>query len=248
MKRTIGTLGAVGLAALVVAAPAVADRGWSDDAKIIICHAGSGSNAKHYTVNSVPVPSLNGHGHHGNDIIPPNDGLKYGKNWDAAGQAIYNNGCAAAPPVDNPPVDNPPVDNPPVDNPPVDNPPVDNPPVDNPPVDNPPVVNPPVNNPPAVVPPAVTPVVPPAAAPAVAPPAAVTPVVPAQPAATQVQQATGAVAAAPVSMGTNQGYNAQTAVGGNPASPAWLGGIGALVAAGAAVAIRRRSASSPTAP
>lgn len=238
MKRTIGTLGAVGLAALVVAAPAVADRGWSDDAKIIICHAGSGSNAKHYTVNSVPVPSLNGHGHHGNDIIPPNDGLKYGQNWDAAGQAIYHNGCAAAPPVDNPPVDNPPVDNPPVDNPPVDNPPVDNPPVD-----NPPVVNPPVDSPPAVIPPAVTPVVPPAAAPAV-----VTPVVPAQPAATQVQPATGAVAAAPVSRGTNQGFNAQTAVGGNPASPAWLGGIGALVAAGAAVAIRRRSASSPTAP
>jgi len=89
----------------------------------------------------------------------------------------------------------------------------------------------------------VTPVVPPAAAPAV-----VTPVVPAQPAATQVQPATGAVAAAPVSRGTNQGFNAQTAVGGNPASPAWLGGIGALVAAGAAVAIRRRSASSPTAP
>ena len=43
------------------------------------------------------------------------------------------------------------------------------------------------------------------------------------------------------SLGTNQGYNAQTAVGGSEGTPSWLAGLGALAAAGAAVAFRRRS-------
>jgi MYXO-CTERM domain-containing protein len=66
-------------------------------------------------------------------------------------------------------------------------------------------------------------------------------VTPVQQVPAPVQPAGGAVAAAPVSTGTNVGYNAQTAVGADPTSPAWLGGVGALVAAGAAVAVRRRS-------
>jgi hypothetical protein len=89
-----------------------------------------------------------------------------------------------------------------------------------------------------------SPVVPPAA---VAPPAA-TVVVPEQPAAAQPKaaapQQAAAVAAAPTattSLGTNQGYNAQTAVGGSNGAPSWLAGLGALFAAGAAVMFRRKS-------
>jgi MYXO-CTERM domain-containing protein len=63
-------------------------------------------------------------------------------------------------------------------------------------------------------------------------PAAATPQVPAR---------TGAAASATTNLGTNKGYNAQTAVGGAEYSPAWVAGLGALVAAGAAVAVRRRA-------
>ncbi|WP_458780281.1 hypothetical protein [Arthrobacter sp. D3-16] len=241
MKRAITTLGVLGLAAFAVAAPAVADRG-SDDDKIAICHAGSGSNSGHFTMNMVALPGLNGHDNHPADIIPPNDGLKYGQNWDDAGRAIHGNGCVILPVVDKP-VDNPPVAHPPVDNPPVVHPPVDNPPVVHPPVDNPPVVHPPVDNPPVEIPP-------------VNPPAVQLPVVvPEQPGTVQPQvRAPQRAAAAPVakataasSLGTNQGYNAQTAVGGPDSAPSWLAGLGALLAAAAAVAFRRKSRTLPLA-
>ncbi|WP_461188331.1 hypothetical protein [Arthrobacter sp. Z4-13] len=223
MKRAITTLGVLSLVALAAAAPAVADRG-SDHDKVIICHAGKGSKSGHFTANSVSVPSMSGHDEHGADIIPPNNGMKYGQNWDDVGRAIHANGCVV-PPVVVPPVDVPPVDVPPVDVPPVVVPPVDVPPVD----------------------------VPPAATPVVVPEQPVA--VPEQPAAVQ-PQANGpqAAAAAPAagatgneSLGTNQGYNAQTAVGGSDGAPSWLAGLGALLTAGAAVAFRRKSRSLPLA-
>ena len=225
MKRAITTLGVLGLAAIAVAAPAVADRGDDEDDKIIICHAGSGSNSGHFTANSVAVPSLNGHDEHSKDIIPPNDGMDYGQNWDAVGQAIHANGCVVLPPVVVQPIDVPPVVTPPVDVPPVEVPPVD---------------------------------VPPAGALVVLPEQSV--VVPEQPAAVlpqaEVPQAgvPQAAAAAPATgatastiQGTNQGYNAQTAVGGSDSAPSWLAGLGALLTAGAAVAFRRKSRAMPLA-
>ncbi|MCU1517413.1 MAG: hypothetical protein JWQ75_2134 [Pseudarthrobacter sp.] len=39
----------------------------------------------------------------------------------------------------------------------------------------------------------------------------------------------------------NQGFNAQTAAGGTDIAPGWLGGLGVMLAAGATVAVRRRS-------
>ncbi|VXA98031.1 conserved exported hypothetical protein [Arthrobacter sp. 9AX] len=227
MKRTFATLGVVGLAAFAATAPAVADRGSDSDDKILICHAGSGSNAGHFTLNSVAVPSLNGHDNHGEDIIPPNDGMKYGQNWDAIGRAIHANGCVL-PPVVVPPVVVPPV----VVDPPVEQPveqPVVNPPgsVNQPVVETPVVVTAPVEQP-AVVPPVTV------------PPAATAVVVP------QQQAAAAADAVATTGLGTNQGYNAQTAVGGSD-SPSWLAGAGALMAAGAAVAFRRSRRSLPLA-
>ncbi|QHK21004.1 hypothetical protein GU243_16260 [Pseudarthrobacter psychrotolerans] len=68
----------------------------------------------------------------------------------------------------------------------------------------------------------------------------VTPTVqtPAAPATVQAPAGTGAVA---VSQGTNQGFNAQTAVGGAESAPTWLAGLGVMLGAGALVAVRRRS-------
>jgi hypothetical protein len=231
MKRAITTLGVLGLAAFAVTAPAVADTGGASgsgpDDKIIICHAGSGSNSERFTVNSVAVPSLNGHDGHAADIIPPNDGLENGQNWDAVGQAIHLHGCVA--PVDEkPPVVVPPVE----EKAPVVVPPVDVPmamPVETPLVETTVVT-------PVVIPPVEQPVVVP---PVTVPQAAAAVVVPQQPVAAGAAMAT-------TSLGTNQGYNAQTAVG-SSGSPSWLAGIGALLAAGGAVAFRRTRRSLPTA-
>lgn len=230
MKRAITTLGVLGLAAFAVAAPAVADRGSDDDDKIVICHAGSGSNSGHFTENIVALPGLNGHDIHPADIIPPHDGMEEGQNW-AAGSATHANGCKV-PTVLVPPVENPSAGNPPLENPPAGNTPVENPTSVHQPVVEQQVVTPVVEQPP-VVPPA-----------AFAPPAA-TVVVPQQPAAAQPRaaapQQAAAVPAATTSLGTNQGYNAQTAVGGSDGAPSWLAGLGALIAAGAAVMVRRKS-------
>ncbi|HYH75976.1 MAG TPA: LPXTG cell wall anchor domain-containing protein, partial [Arthrobacter sp.] len=99
------------------------------------------------------------------------------------------------------------------------------------------VVDPPavVVDPPVVVHPPVV------QSPVVQAPATVTPTVqaPAAPVATvRTPAGTGAVA---VSQGTNQGFNAQTSVGGTESAPTWLAGLGLLVGAGALVALRRRS-------
>lgn len=118
----------------------------------------------------------------------------------------------------------------------------------------PPVVVPPVVVPPVVVAPPV--VVPPVVVPPVAvdPPAvvagaagAVTPA--AQTPAPEAAAAKApAAAAAAVSQGTNEGFNAQTAIGGSEENTTWLAGLGVLLGAGAVVAVRRKSRTeSPTA-
>ncbi|ELT45270.1 hypothetical protein G205_06138 [Arthrobacter nitrophenolicus] len=211
-------LGLIGLTAPAMAAPE----------KVTVCHNnGSSWEALEFNVNG-----LSGHDQHPLDIIPPTS-QSAGKNWTDAGKLLYVDNCAPLPPGETLPV----VVEPPVVTPPVVTPPVD-----------PPVVVEPVVEQPVVVPPAEQPVVhPPVAAevvaPPAAPPAASAPVVPAQPAAAtpQVPARTGAAASATTNLGTNKGYNAQTAVGGAEYSPAWVAGLGALVAAGAAVAVRRRA-------
>ncbi|TLM83931.1 hypothetical protein FDW83_08095 [Pseudarthrobacter sp. NamE2] len=230
MKRTFATLGVVGLAALVVAAPASADRG--NDNAIMICHAGSGKNAGTYSPIMIDVNGLHGHDHHPEDIIPPNEFLSNGQNW-GSGAAIHAAGCVD---VDDPVAEEPVV------NPPVVNPPVVNPPGGESPAVETPVVAPVVEPPAAVVEPPAAPVV---QQPLVAPAAgAVAPQAQTAAPAPQAPVRTGTAASATASLGTNQGYNAQTAVSGAEGSSAWLGGLGALVAAGAAVAVRRRSAGS----
>jgi LPXTG-motif cell wall-anchored protein len=83
--------------------------------------------------------------------------------------------------------------------------------------------------------------------PSVEQPAVVPPVtVPPAAAAVVVPEQAAAAAVATTGLGTNQGYNAQTAVGGSN-SPSWLAGAGALAAAGAAVAFRRSRRTLPLA-
>ena len=255
MKRTFATLGVLGLGLISLTAPAMAAP-----EQVTVCHAG-GTSGTAWQPLSFNANGLSGHAEHPNDIIPPNSSLPDGLNWTNDGKITYIANCAPLPPGETPPI-YPPVEppvvvvDPPVVVPPVV-PPVVVPPVEPvvvvPPVE-PVVVVPPVEPvvvvPPAepvvVVPPA-EPVVPPAEQ-TVVPPAAVeapvvqSPVVVQAPATTattgRTPAATGAVA---VSQGTNQGFNAQTAVGGTESAPTWLAGLGVMLGAGAVVAIRRRS-------
>ena len=205
MKRAFATVGVIGLALLTVTAPASAAEG------VYLCHATNSANNP-YNISQINQNGLNGHDLHPEDIIPPNEFLAGGLNWNAAGQATNLNDCE---PVTTPPVEEEEVVTP--------------------------VVVPEVVTP-VVVPEVVTPVVvPEVVAPAVVPAAVVPPVVAAP--APKAAPAKAPAAAAPVIQGTNQGYNAQTSVGGNAGdgAPTWLGGLGALLAAGLAVAARRRT-------
>lgn len=228
MKRTMATLGAVGLAALAVAAPAIADAN-----NTTFCHAAG----KGYLTVTIHQPGYAGHDAHADDIIPPGPGLPNGLNW-STGKDIFANGCQAPAPVDPPVVVDPPV-TPPATPPAEEQPAVVDPPAVSPPAETPVVESAPVRSPAAVEPAAA----PAQQAAAQVPAAQQAPAVQKAPAG---QQAAAAPAAKAV-VGTNEGYNAQTAVGGQDAPPAWLAGVGALAAAGAAVAVRRRSPSPHTA-
>ncbi len=71
--------------------------------KVTICHATGNGSWVEITPSANGV--LSGHDKHPNDIIPPftygkNPIKTYpGKNWDAEGQSIYDNGCRAKEPV-----------------------------------------------------------------------------------------------------------------------------------------------------
>ncbi|MBT8161514.1 MULTISPECIES: hypothetical protein [Arthrobacter] len=265
MKRTIATLGVVGLGLLGAAVSANA----APTDKITICHA-THSAAHPYVELTIDLSALSGHAGDANDIIPANSGniLPNGQNLTPENIAILNAGCKLAdPPVVSPPVTSPPATTPPVD-PPATTPPVD-PPATTPPVDPPattPPVDPPATTPPATTPPVdppattppestppastppgdqsvpVTPVVPPVAAPA--PEAAVpgaAPVSVSAPVAATPAPAGGAPAVSPTAPITNVGYNVQTAVGARPGAgiPAWLAGLTGLFGAVAAFVIAK---------
>ena len=59
-------------------------------------------NGKYNNPSSSAQGIYSGHlSQHPGDIIPPFEyqGQTYSQNWDAAGQAIFNNGCAVPDPV-----------------------------------------------------------------------------------------------------------------------------------------------------
>ena len=84
MKRTIATLGVLGLGLISVTAPALAADG------ITVCH----KNGNGYTLIHIPNDGLSGHDADRNDIIPPNPYLTGGLNWET-GAATHGNGCVA---------------------------------------------------------------------------------------------------------------------------------------------------------
>jgi septal ring-binding cell division protein DamX len=233
MKRTIATLGVVGLGLMgaTVAANAAPDN------KITICHA-TGSASNPYLAQTINVNALSAHVGDTGDIVPANDGaaMPLGQNLTAANLILLANNCVAPPaPVDPDPVDPDPVDPDPVDPDPVDPGPVDPGPVDPGPVDPGPVDTVDAGDPPAaVVPDAVPPAaVPPAAVPPAAVPAAAVPApVPAAAAVTPVASTSGGAAVGTVPAASNVGYNVQTAVG-SPGTgiPAWLAALTGLFAA-----------------
>ncbi|MGM9471892.1 hypothetical protein ACS5PJ_07790 [Pseudarthrobacter sp. YS3] len=236
MKRAITTLGVVGLALFSVAVPASAENDKQAEKLVSICHDG-----KLLSLNLNGVGGPNGHSGHPEDIIEPNDVLPGGLNWVAA-DGFKNCGVVIPPVV----VVDPPVV---VVDPPVVvvDPPVVvvvDPPtaVVDPPtavVDPPAAVEQAVVEPPVVEPQTVTAQTPVTVSPA---PQAAAP----KPAAKTAAKVPAAAASAV--RGTNQGYNAQTTVGGAEDSSTWMAGMGLLLGAGAVVAVRRRARTeSPTA-
>ena len=208
MKRTLVTLGVVGLGLISLTAPATAA---SD--RVVVCHwDGSALTPLEFNVNGT-----GGHEQHAEDIIPPTPKIPAGKNWNNAGKTLYVANCAPLPPgevldpVDPPVVVDPPV-TPPATPPAEQQPAVVDPPAASPPAETPVVESAPVQSPAAVEPAAA----PAQQAAAQVPAAQKAPAVQKAPAA---QQAAAAPAAKAV-VGTNEGYNAQTAVGGQEAPPA----------------------------
>lgn len=251
MKRILATAGIAGIALIGVTAPANAgDK--DNDKKISICHAtGSESNPYvHITVSDNAGNGKGGHASHAGDLIPaPASGCPGGSKGghDKDDDDGHGHGskkitiCHATGSEKNPYVvitipekawwnghkdgHNGRADIYPV---PAGGCDVKDeeeeeeetkPPVVVPPVVVPPVVTPPVVTPPVVVPPVVAPS-------AVTPPAVVA--VPA-----------GAAAAPAV---VNRGFNAQTAAGAptDSGTPAWFGGLAALLGATGLVALRHR--------
>src|SRR3990172_5431539 len=80
----------------------------NDDDSVIICHESGANNWTQIPVDENSIDG-NGGGDHNNsshqdgeDIIPPGDWDPDGRNWDAEGQAIYNNECVVPAPTPTP--------------------------------------------------------------------------------------------------------------------------------------------------
>ncbi len=108
MKRTIATLGVVGLGLMGATVAANA----APDDKITICHA-TGSASNPYLVETINLNALSAHVGDTGDIVPANSGndMPYGQNITPANLILLANNCVVPPvPVDPGPVDPGPVD------------------------------------------------------------------------------------------------------------------------------------------
>jgi hypothetical protein len=107
VKNKIMSIAAGAATVLIVAAPAAVLAASNSNAhdKVTICHA-TGSQSNPFVVITPNANGVvNGHVAHQDerDIIPPFDYNDHGttvhfpgQNWDASGQAIFNNGCKVA--------------------------------------------------------------------------------------------------------------------------------------------------------
>ncbi|WP_269938289.1 InlB B-repeat-containing protein [Arthrobacter sp. HY1533] len=102
------SLALVGVVGLVVAPSAMAEGIGTGDGDVTFCHASSSSNNPYGDPQTTSFESFKrGHANHTGpvypapgwgDIYPPNNYQPAGQNWDAAGQAIFYNGCRVATP------------------------------------------------------------------------------------------------------------------------------------------------------
>lgn len=111
MRKTIATLGVVGLG--LMSAAVTANAAPAEEKKITICHATSAAGNA-FVSETINLNALRAHADDTLDIVPANDGDIYpdGQNLTAANLALLANNCVAVvvPSVD-PPAD-PPVDPP----------------------------------------------------------------------------------------------------------------------------------------
>lgn len=212
MRRTIATLGIVGLGVLTATVSANAAPP-ENEKKITICHATSAAGNA-FVSETINLSALKAHTRDTLDVVPPNEGDVFpdGQNWTAGSLAFVDNNCAAVvvPPVVTPDPD--PTEDPTPDPDPTE----------------PPVVEEEETGadvtPEAAAPAAAGAVVAPKAAAAAAPKAAA---------------AVAPKAAAAAAKKTNVGYNVQTAVGQTSGTgiPVWLMALTGVLTAGAATVV-----------
>ena len=105
MRRTIATLGIVGLGLMTATVSANAAPP-ENDKKITICHATS-ADGNAFVSEPVSLNALVTHANDTLDIVPPNEGdiFPEGQNWTTANMAFLANGCATVvvDPVDETP-------------------------------------------------------------------------------------------------------------------------------------------------
>lgn len=245
MRRTIATLGVVGVGLMSVTVAANAAP--PEDKKITICHATSAAGNP-FIVETINLSALKAHANDTLDIVPMNSGdvMPQGQNLTQANLAVLANGCAPAvvvPPVD-PPTDpgSGPTD--PATNPATDTSAGPTDPATDPsagPTD--PATDPgsgptdPATDPSAgPTDPVKDPVTPTAVTPLVVEGKAVTPV--------KKASAAGKIVAVVEPAKVNVGYNVQTAVGHAPTPeglPVWLLGLTGMLAAGSGAVLWRGS-------
>ena len=105
MRKTIATLGVVGLG--LMSAAVTANAAPPEEKKITICHA-TNAAGNPFVVETINLSALKAHADDTRDIVPANDGDIYpnGQNLTAANLALLANNCVAVvPPVDTDPVD-----------------------------------------------------------------------------------------------------------------------------------------------
>ena len=94
MRRTIATLGVVGLGLMSAACPANAAP--PEEKKITICHA-TNAAGNPFVVETINLSALKAHADDTRDIVPANDGDIYpnGQNLTASNLALLANNCVA---------------------------------------------------------------------------------------------------------------------------------------------------------
>ena len=214
MRRTIATLGIVGLGLMTATVSAnAAPKDDKDEKKVTICHATSAAGNA-FVSETINLSALKAHTRDTLDVVPPNEGDVFpdGQNWTAGSLAFVKNNCAAVvvPPVVTPDPD--PTEDPTPDPDPTESPVEEE---ETPGAD--------------VTPEAAAPA---AAGAVVAPKAAAV----AAPKAAAVAAPKAAAAAAKK---TNVGYNVQTAVGQTSGTgiPVWLMALTGVLTAGAATVV-----------